>query len=48
MSMMIKTLTAISTRGIEIHFVFNFLKTTSTTLENLFPSSGLGNLAIVI
>ena len=40
MRIMIKTLIAISARGIEINFVFTLLKTTSIAVENLIPSSG--------
>ena len=40
MHIIIKTLIAISARGIEINFVFTLLKTTSIAVENLIPSSG--------
>ena len=40
MRIMIKTLTAISARGIETNFVFTLLKTTSIAVESLIPSSG--------
>ena len=44
MRILIKTLTAISARGIEINFVFTLLKTTSIAVENLIPSSGTVHL----
>ena len=40
MRIIIKTLIAISARGIEINFVFTLLKTTSIAVENLIPLSG--------
>ena len=39
MRIMIKTLIAISARGVEINFVFTLLKTTSIAVKNLIPSS---------
>ena len=40
MDIMIKTLIAISARGIEINFMFTLLKTTFIAVETLIPSSG--------
>ena len=39
MDIMMKTLIAISTRGIEINFMFTLLKTTFIAVENLIPLS---------